>query len=235
MMEENQAEQKQPKLFSRIINVFFAPTATFKAVKIKPAWLVPAIIYAVLAVAMAHLIKPVAMDVQKEKTIEQLMNRGMDQEQAEELATKNLGIGQKLMYPMTLIGTFIAFFVLAGVWLFISNIVLGGQAKYAQLLGVVVYKSFIDLLGGYIKVPIILSKQSIDVHFSIAMFLQKSEGFLYKFLSKIEVFNIWGIAVLCIGIAVMSNREVKRVVPWVVGVYVLYYIVSISVGSLVGV
>ncbi|MBD3383534.1 hypothetical protein GF407_01285 [candidate division KSB1 bacterium] len=235
-MEENQViEQQQGMgLFSRIINVFIAPGATFKAVKVKPAWLIPAIIYAVLAVGMTHLIKPVVMDVQKEKTVEALMERGMAEDQAEEIAEKNLGIGKILMYPMALIGSFVAFFVLAGIWLFVSNIILGGQAKYSQLLGVVVYKSFIDLLGGYIKVPVILSKESIDVHFSVAMFLQSSESFLYKFLSKVEVFNIWGIAVLCIGIAIMSNREVKKVVPWVIGVYVLYYVVSISIGSLVG-
>ncbi len=235
-MEENQVVEQQQGmgLFSRIINVFIAPSATFKAVKVKPAWLIPAIIYAVLAVGMTHLIKPVVMDVQKEKTVEALMERGMAEDQAEEIAEKNLGFGKILMYPMALIGSFVAFFVLAGVWLFVSNIVLGGQAKYSQLLGVVVYKSFIDLLGGFIKVPVILSKESIDVHFSLAMFLQSSEGFIYKFLSKIEVFNIWGIAVLCIGIAIVSNREVKKVVPWVIGVYVLYYVVSISIGSLVG-
>lgn len=235
-MEENQVVEQQQGmgLFSRIINVFIAPGATFKAVKAKPAWLVPAIIYAVLTVGMTHLIKPVVMDVQKEKTVEALMERGMAEDQAEEIAEKNLGFGKILMYPMALIGSFVAFFVLAGVWLFVSNIVLGGQAKYSQLLGVVVYKSFIDLLGGFIKVPVILSKESIDVHFSLAMFLQSSEGFIYKFLSKVEVFNIWGIAVLCIGIAIISNREVKKVVPWVIGVYVLYYVVSISIGSLVG-
>ena len=86
------------------------------------------------------------------------------------------------------------------------------------------------------KLPIMLSQQTINVHFSLATFLSDSaqETFLYKFLSKIELFNIWFIAVLCIGIAVMINKDAKKIWPIVAGLYLVWYLGSSAVGGFFG-
>jgi hypothetical protein len=91
-------------------------------------------------------------------------------------------------------------------------------------------------LGSIIKSPLILAKKTINIHFSIATFLpaSSSDTFIYKLLSKVEIFNIWGIVVLCIGIAIIGRFNIKKVWPIVVGLYTAWYIITSLISGFVG-
>ena len=126
--------------------------------------------------------------------------------------------------------------ILAAVWLFVSNVLLGGSSRYAQLLGVVVYAGFIGLLGFLIKLPIMLSQGTMNVHFSLATLMSDAskETFLYKLLANVELFNLWTIAVTSIGIALVAGLKTKKVWPWVALITVLYWVVAAAVGGAFG-
>ena len=109
-------------------------------------------------------------------------------------------------------------------------------AELAQLLEVVSLSSLIPVLGMVIKIPIILSKETMNVHFSLAPFMSDSakDTFLYKFLMNTDFFNIWYIAVLCIGIAVVGGLKVKKVWPVVVILLIVWYLATAALGNLFG-
>ncbi len=223
-------------LVKRIIGVFLSPSATFAAVRQRPNWLVPAIIIVLISLGQVHLMKPVIQKEQQTRIIEKMEEKGVPQEQIDNTLEKSMKAMNYTIYPTVVIVTFINFLIGAAIWFFVGRTILGADVKYAQMLGVNVYRYFITTLGGLIKLPIILAKQTLNVHFSLATFLPdaQKETFLYKFLAQVEVFNIWSIAVLCIGIAVVTRTDVKKIWPWVVILFVLWYVVSIGVGSLVG-
>jgi len=235
-LESQQADipSQDMGLIRRIIGVFLSPSTTFAAVRERPAWVTPSIILLVIVLGMTVLMKPVIQKEQMVKAVQKMEERGLSQEQIDQAISKSQKVMNYTMYPAAVIFTFLNFLIGAAIWLFVVKTILGADAKYSQMIGVNVYRYFIPILGGAVKLPIILAKQTLNVHFSAAIFLSDAmkETFIYKLLAQVEVFNIWSIAVLCIGIAVVAKVDVKRVWPWVVLIYVLWYVVSIGLGTM---
>jgi hypothetical protein len=223
-------------LIKRVIGIFTSPGQVFEAVRNKPNWLAPTLLIIAIALASVFVLKPIITKEQMARQQEMMEKRGMSEEQVEMAAEQ----GQKWMsytlYPSVIIWTFVSFLIGAAVWLFVSKTILGGGAKYVQMLAVTAYTTLIDTVGGLIKMPIMLSKETVNVHFSIATFMSEGakETFLYKLLSKVELFNIWSIAVLCIGIAVINRLKVNKVWPWVAVIYLLWFVITAAVGGMFG-
>ena len=223
-------------IFSRIVNVFFAPSKTFLAVVEKPKWALPLILSLVVILGAMYVLSSVVVIDSKAAMEEQMAERGMSDDQiAQAVANAENMVKISAMVAPILLGT-IATFVLAGIWLMLGNTILGGAANYKQMLGVVVYSGFIGLLGFLIKMPIMLSQQTMNVHFSLATFMADAskDTFLYKALANVEIFNLWTIAVYSIGIAIVAKLKVKSVWPWVLILSILYWVAAAGLGSAFG-
>jgi len=230
------AQSPQMGLLSRIVGVFTSPGRTAEAIGAKPNWLVPAIIIILLMLLFTYLAKPVIIQETVTRVQQMMESKGAAQDQIDTVLNRiQTSMGLRMFVGVT-VTTALGIFIWAAIWLFVSNIVLGAQASYAQMLGVNVYRYFITTIGLLIKLPIMLSKQTMNVHFSLATFLPDDQKttFLYKMLMQVELFNIWAIVVLSIGIAVVSKLDTKKVWPWVVLVYVVWYVAQAALGSMFG-
>ncbi len=237
MSEETMVEQSKMSFPSRLINVFIAPGEMFKDVKRRAGWLLPLIVLALGTMALSYVMQPVITKFQREQATSQMEKRGMSQEQIDGiLEQQQVFTKPYFLVPVAGVTTILMTLIGAAIWLFVVSFILGGKAGFGQVLSVNTYRSFIPLLGTVIKLPIILTKETILVHFSLATFMSDaaSQTFLYKFLMNIELFNIWSIAVLCIGLAVLAETSVKKVWPWVVGLYLLWWLGSAGFSTLVG-
>jgi len=223
-------------LMSRIINLFTNPSATFKAVQIRPSWLVPALIVLVLSIGSTYFLKPVILAEQHRQMVNRMEDRGMSQEQIDLAIEQGNKFMKYTFYPFAIAGIIGVLLVTAAIWLFVSRTILGGTARYAHLLEVTAYTSLISVVGALIKLPIMLQKESINVHFSLATFMADSakDTFLYKVLVNTDLFNIWSVALLCIGIAVVNGLKVKKVWPVVVGLLIVWYLGSAAIGKVLG-
>lgn len=230
------AEVKDMNLLSRIIGVFISPVATFNAIAAKPKWLAPGIILILISLGTTYLLSPIISAEQKEKAVEQMEKRGMGQEQIDDAMEKSEQIMKISLYPTVVITAIIMFVITAAIWLFFGNVMLGGKAKFEQLLGVVVYRAFIPTVGMLIKVPLMISQKTMNVHFSLATFMPDSaqDTFLYKLLAQFELFNIWAIIALCIGVAVCAKLPIKKVWPLVAIIYVIWFLVTAGLSGLLG-
>ncbi|HOT96095.1 MAG TPA: YIP1 family protein [bacterium] len=219
----------------RLIQLFIKPSAAFAAVRQNPRWITPAIVVLLLTAGMTWYLTPAIQKEQRERMTAQMEKRGMDQEQ---IATAVEGINKPWMKYMMLgsavVGSLLVILAMAGIWLLVAKSVLGGEACYAHMLEVVSLSMIIPTLGMLFKAPIIHYKETMNVHFSLATFMPDSsrDSFLYKFLMNSDFFNIWFIAVLCIGIAVVSGLKVQKVWPVVVGLLVVWYLASAAIGGL---
>ena len=225
---------KDMNIFSRIWNVFVAPASTFEAVKINPKWVVPFIISILIMGAAMYLLTPTVIEESRVKTVEQLEKRGMSDEQIDQALVQAEKMQKYMIVPSTVIAAVVFTFLLAAIWLFAANVLAGGSAKYGQVLGVYVYTGFIGLLGFLIKLPLMLSQNTMNIHFSPATLMSEStsETFLYKLLAKFDLFGIWGIVVLGIGLAIVAGLKPKKVLPWVVILYLAYWVGSAALSNM---
>jgi hypothetical protein len=229
-----QPQTQEIGILGRIIGVFTSPKKTFESISRKPSWVLPLIILVILSGVMTFIMQPVIITESLNKQAEKMEERGMDQDQIDAIAERTEGMMKITMIPSAIIVTAASLAIGALIWLFVGNVILGGSGKFTQLFSVNIYRSFIPLLGLLIKLPLILSKETLNVHFSLATFMSDElrDTFLYKILASVEVFNIWAIAVLCIGIAVVYKFKTNKVWPIVVIVYAIYFLGSAALSGL---
>ena len=222
--------------FSRLVGVFISPGESFKSIKEKPGWVLPLIVSIALTYGFLFKVMPVLQAETRTRQVEAMEKRGMNSDQIEQAMERAGKITKISMLVGAGVGPIFGFFIGTAIWMLVANVVLGGTAKFWSMLSTNIYRSFILTLGALIKLPLILSKKTMNVHFSPATFMSDASDktFLYKFLAQLDLFTIWSVAVLCIGIAVVSGQETKKVAPWVVVVYVLYFAVSALLGGMFG-
>ena len=85
------------------------------------------------------------------------------------------------------------------------NFVFAGKARFKQLLSVMLYGEIIYGLGMIVVLPMVLAKKSILVSLSLGVLAasQGPESILYLALSKIDLFLIWEIIAIGIGLSVI--------------------------------
>ena len=225
-------DKKPMNIFSRIINVFVAPQSTFEAEREQPKWLVPFIIYMVLMLSWTAIVQPVLVETQREAMMEQFDKQNLSEEQREQAMQRAEQMRGIMTWVGVVVSQVVMLLIVAAVWLFVSNVLLGGGARYVHTLSITAYSWLIIVVGLMIKAPIILNKNTVDVHFSPATFLSDTDSFVYKLLSQFDLFNIWSFFIVSIGIAVVTRKRMQSVWPWVAIIYLVYFVGAATVQNL---
>ena len=208
-MEEQTLEQISPKKESSsslsirgIFEVFYKPVEFFKELKESPKILVPyLVLFSIVAISM-FLLSDLIVQMQLESP--QL------QKQLEAAGQTSIPPQQvEIMKMFTLIGGTLAMalypLLVAALALFFGNFVLGGKGSFRHLLSVSLYGAILFSLAGMVVVPLMLSKGTLMVTFSLGV-LAADAGFdsvLFTALSKISIFHIWEIIVAGIGFSII--------------------------------
>lgn len=223
-------------VFQKMIGVFTSPRETFTAIDQKPDWIAPMIVIIIITLIFTMITMPIQMPEQMQKQREKLEERGMSDEEIDQALATGEKIG-KIFGPVgALIAVPVMLLLFSLLFWFVGNIILGGQTSFKKMFSVYTYTSLIGTVGLLIKLPIIVSKQSADVHFSLATFLSpdKSESLLYTILKNFEVFNIWHYVVLAIGFSVVYKFSMKKA-GWTMAVmFILSILVTVAWSQIFG-
>jgi len=226
--------EKEPGVLSKIIGVFISPRKSFESVDRKPNWVAPVVILLLFSLVASFAIMDVAVSERMEEQREKMIERGMSPTDADAALEKGMAIGKIAGYVFAPVGTVVTLLIVAGVLLFAGNVLLGGESTFKKAFAMYSYASLIGVLGFLLKIPLILQKQTMNVHFSLATFLpaDQSKRFVYLLLSKVEIFSLWQLAVVCIGMGVIYHFHTKKAATVVVPLWAVYAIGSAAIGSL---
>jgi hypothetical protein len=168
------------------------------------------------------------MAEQRDKLIEQ---RGMTPEQADQAMAVGAKIGKITAPIMAAVGTVVVIAVVALALLFVGNVILGGESTFKRLFAMYTWTSLIGVLATIVKVPLMLSRGTVNVQTSLASFLDpgKKGTFLYQLLARTDVFSLWQLVLVCIGMAVIYRFTVKKAATGVVALYVVYAIAAAAI------
>jgi hypothetical protein len=181
-------------LWSRIGNVFFSPTKAFEGFRGRAGILVPLLIITiVLSVIMA-------LPVTKYQGLEQI--KMLEQsttlppqvlEQARERASHPNYIASAIGAPIVvlLIGVISALIA----WLFGGFFFGGKKAGFGTIWGVTLLSGLISLVGGVLRVPLIIAKESARVSFGPAALLSGMQptAIFFMIMSLLDIFAIWSL------------------------------------------
>jgi len=130
--------------------------------------------------------------------------------------------GSPFAYVSTPIVLFIRLVVIAAVIWFAGNFLLGGESAFMPLLGVSAYTSLIDIIASAIKVPLVISQQTTQIYTGLALFLEQNNSFFFRFAKTLDLFALWKVILLSIGLGVIYKVKTSKAF-WIVFIIWLIY------------
>ena len=200
----------------RIIGIFTAPRAVFEYLRESPRALGAMVVVCVVALlATVPLTKIIIQD--------QVEKMQAKPNMTPEAIAKATGVMNVTVPIFAVLGNVVIIVVLAGLYLFLANIILGGATNYKKMLAGVAHVSLIGILSSIVRVPLILAKGTSDVTLSPAIFLpsESHNTFLYHLLSQCDLFVIWMLGLAALAISVLAGVPTKKATTAVVILWVI--------------
>jgi hypothetical protein len=218
-------EAARKSLAGRLIGVIFSPGATFRSIVAHPAWL-GAMLVVVLTVAAANFVL-LSTDVGQQALLDQQI-RGSEAwgrtvtDQQQKQMERMLPMMRFITAGSIIVAAPIITFALAGLLLAVFNTALGGEATYKQVLAVNTHAGAITVISTLFTMPLNYARESLSGATNLAVFAPfLEEGSLAaRFLGMIDLFLVWWVVVLAVGLAVLYKRRTGPVALSLLGAYV---------------
>jgi hypothetical protein len=186
----------------RLVKVFFSPGELFESLKERPLWFGALGVGAILVVLSVLLIPG---EVWLQAMREQVAQRGGEMPPFMESAGTFFRLAS---VASGFIFWFIWAFVLAGIVTLVFSFLLGDEGRYAQYLSVVGHALFIGAVGSLLLVPLRIYQQDPSLTLNLGTFMPVlEEGYVFRVLKLLDLFGLWGYAVMALGVAKMDPRR----------------------------
>lgn len=209
----------------RMSQVFYKPIQTFRVLAEncgKADWLLPTVTLAVLSLSSSWFIRPIVESTRDAIIESQLHQLPVEQKESVLDIRETARVIGFLLLPIL---CFLSLFAV-GTVLFGLNKLLSGMASYEQVIAIYAYSSLIDAGKLLVITPIIISENSLDVHIGFGSLLseQTSQTFIGHVVSNVDIFDIWQVLVISIGLAVVGQISKRRTLGAVLGLWFIWLI-----------
>jgi hypothetical protein len=228
------AETPGPGLLSRAIGIITSPTATFEHVARKPkvAGMLFLISLVVGLTQAVPLLTERGRSAALELQVQQMERFGMTvtdeiYQQMEQRSRSAFGAISTLVG--TMVGMPIMCVIMTTLLWVVFNAILGGASTFKHVMAVLVHSQVISAVGALFAAPIMYARgvMSTGVANAAALFPMLDEtSFLAKLLGMIDLFWIWWLIVLAIGLAVLYKKKPGSVAT---GLFVFYGIIVLCI------
>jgi hypothetical protein len=218
---------------ARLTGVFFEPKKTFADISARPTWMVPLIlvILASLALTMAYS-QHVGWETMIRKQMETSSRASQQTPEQREAA---IAMGSKIAPVMGYAGPIIFYpiinLIVAGVLLGIVAGIMSAPVRFKQVFAIITYAGLVRII--YIVLAIVVMFMKSPGEFDLqhplmfnagaAMDPQTANKFVYTVASAIDLFTIWSIVLIAIGLKEAAGRKLTFggalfavILPWAV-------------------
>jgi hypothetical protein len=217
-----------PGLFARLIGVLFSPGQTFAAVAAHPRALGALLVTGVLIVAAqtAFMSSETGRTIVLEQQVSTMESFGMTV--TDEMYTQMDAQMARSLYinpVITLIVIPIANAIVAGLLMVVFTMLLGGAGTFKQVNAIVAHAGIVIVIQQAFATPLSLATERM-ASATLGAFVPMLEetSFVALFLGAIDLFYVWWMVVLAIGLAVLYRR---RTGPIAMGLLSFYVIIAL--------
>jgi Yip1 domain len=223
-------------LFARAIGVFVSPRATFADVAARPRAL--GVLALGLFVVVVGLYVLLSSEVGQQAWLDQQVQQSEAfgrpipdaQYQGMERIAPYIGYIAAGGY-LVVIPIFLA--ILAGILLGVFNALLGGDASFKQVFAIVCHAGLITVLQTVFALPLDYVRESLSSPTTLGVFVPflDEKSFLSRLLGTIDLFQIWWLVVLAIGLGVLYKRRTGPIATSLLTVYAVIILAIAAVRS----
>jgi len=229
--------------FGRVIGVLTAPEKTFRAIKERPSWIVALLTLIIVGVGTYYLLSQ-RMDMAEvvRESIEQ-SGREMTEDQLEQALDFYEKFGAVFSMAAIIVGSPI-FLLLGSLGLWVAVKLVGAELSFKQNWATFVHSQMPQVVASLLSLPAIFSRE--EFHFddvktgsilpsNLGQFAPEEAGpALISLLSSIDVFSIWTVVLLVIGMATVGRVKRGTAAAAVVTCWVLFILGKAGWAALFG-
>lgn len=220
---------------AKLWNLFVDPRKTFQSVRANHEWVIVWLLVSVISIGAYLPIKSIVKESQIAQVEERLdQNQQMSEEKKAEVLS---GMEEQFENPVYLlfvpISQILMIVIVAGVLLFIGNILLGGTASYLKMLNAYAWTMMIVIPGSIVTVPLIMAKGSMDVSIGLGVLASAETGpFVKKILSSFELFGLWQVWLSSVAVSVIANVDSRKALYSVGAVWFVWVLIQAGLATL---
>jgi hypothetical protein len=226
-------------LLARFIGVLTSPRDTFASVAASPKWFGMLALTAVIVAIFAAL--PLTTEAGRQTAIDQSVTQmqsfGMTvSDQMYEALEKGAGRMPYTTGISMLVGIPIIGLIFAGILFAIFNAALGGEASFKQVFSVYAHAGVISAISAAFSGVVNYFRGSMGSVANLGALLPmlSEKSFAGLLLGMVDVFLIWYLVVLAMGLAVLYRRRTQPIAISLLSVYAVIAIVVALIKSRVG-
>jgi hypothetical protein len=223
--------------FQRVVGIFLQPQKVFEYLREKPEILVPVLLTIIIAIVSSFFVYDIAI-TETISNFEQRENIPDEQREIiiDSIEQRRTGAWRYVsIFLFPVLGTLIIFALVALVYWFVGNVILGGKTSFKHVFSTFAYSYLIlTIAGTIIKLPLMIKKETIKVLTSPAIFIPQgaSDTALFRFLNSFDIFTVWMLIVFGIGFATIYRFSKQKAIlgvfiPWLL--FVLIF--NVALGS----
>lgn len=224
----DQGSEQGLGIIQRLIGVLTSPRATFDDIAKRPTWIFPMILLIVVGATSGYFLQDIVWD----NAVEQIQqkNPGMD--------PSALGTAETITRISTwaapIVTTPLFYLVIAGLFLFTGNILLGGDGRFKQAFAAVSWSGIVTIVSSIINIPVMVSKGELNSATNLTFLAPSAEkeSLIFFILSQFDLFLVWWVVVMGIGLAAIykftSQKGITVVAIW----WVIYLVIATGIKAL---
>lgn len=214
-------------LVSRLIGIITSPKATYQSIVAHPKFLGMLLVTVVASVVVVGGF--LSTRVGQDAWLDTVVPPGAPPEQAAAMervapyaayfATGWIVVFIPLLYVMV-----------SGILYAVFNAGLGGNATFKQVLAVTTYAGVPGVLGQFFTMPLNYMRgvMTSATNLAVAMPFVPEESFLGRLLGAIDLFLIWQLIVLAIGLGVLYRRRTQ---PIATSLFIVYGVIALIIAT----
>jgi hypothetical protein len=125
--------------------------------------------------------------------------------------------------------------IIAGIALGVFNAILGGAAKFKQVYAIVSHSGVVITLATLFGLPLAYARETMSSTTNLGVFLPflDESSFPARFLGSIDLFQIWWIVSLSIGLGVLYRKRTGPIATTMIIIYVAIALIVAAIKSAV--
>jgi hypothetical protein len=220
-------------LFARFIGILFSPRETFQAVAASPKVL--GILFTVSLLTAVFAALPMTTDAGKQAALDQqvqsmksfgvqVTDQMYDQmEKGSGRLPYTTGIAAFIFIP-------IVSAVVAGILFAIFNAALGGEASFKQVYSVYMHSGVVGVVSAAVSGVVNYFSGHVGSVANLGALLPMlgEKSFLSNLLGTVDIFIIWSVIVLAIGLGVLYKRRTQ---PIAISLLTVYAVIALAIAA----
>lgn len=230
------AEAPGLSLPARFWGILTSPRETYADVAARPRWFgMMALVLLVTAIGLGVFYSTeVGQTAFLDQQVEQARAAGREIPEAQWAVVQKMASYMGLITAgSTLVMAPIMWLIVTGILFAVFNAALGGTATFKQLFAVFVHSTAVTVVQTLFVTPLNYARESATSATNLAVFLPMLDesSFLAKFLGTIDLFIVWWVVVLAIGLAVLFKRKTG---PIAAGLFIVYGVIAVIIAAFFG-